>query len=229
MSDERTITMNDTAAPGSRLIELHDYVSPREDYTIACAAALFLGRGIANVKMTDIADAAGVGVATLYRHYATKTRIAIDAGTLMWRRFNLQIHRLVESNVFLEYDGAMRMGRLFNEYVDAYLRHQDFVTFLDEFDHLVVQERVPRELLMEYGQEVDSFYVVFEDAYRLGRQDGSIKRDVDFPVLYRTVAHALMGVAEKLVRGEVIPSDDFSDGSGELSCLVEITMRTLTL
>ena len=45
MSDERAITMNDAAVPGSRLIELHDYVSPREDYTIACAAALFLGVG----------------------------------------------------------------------------------------------------------------------------------------------------------------------------------------
>jgi len=210
------------------LIDLHDVHAPGEDHAIACAAALFLSRGIANVKMTDIADAAGVGVATLYRHYSTKTRISIDAGTLMWRRFNRQIHQLVESDVFLEYDGAQRMGRLFNEYVDAYSRHRDFVTFLDDFDHLVVQEQVDPELLREYGQEVDSFYLVFEDAYSLGRQDGSITREVDFPVLYRTVAHALMGVAEKLARGEVIPSDDFSDGSGELNCLVEITMRTLT-
>ena len=40
------------------------------------AAALFLRDGIEAVRMTDIAEASGVGVATLYRHFATKLRIA---------------------------------------------------------------------------------------------------------------------------------------------------------
>ena len=63
----------------------------------------------------------------------------------------------------------------------------------------------------------DSFYLIFEDAYQLGRADGTVTRVVDFPVLYRTVAHAMMGVAQKLSRGEVIPSDDFSRGTDELA------------
>lgn len=199
-----------------------------EDHVIACAAALFLSQGIANVKMTDIASAAEVGVATLYRHYATKTRIAVEAGTLMWRRFNLQIHELVESNAFLKMSGATRLATLLSEYVRGYGEHRDFVMFLDEFDHLVVAEGADADAMTAYGAEVESFYPVFEDAYLLGQQDGSITRTVDFPVFYRAIAHALMGVAEKFARGEVIPSDDFGDGTGELACLVDMALYSLT-
>jgi hypothetical protein len=44
-----------------------------------------------DVKMTDVADGGGVGVATLYRRFSTKTDLAITAGTLLWRRFNERI------------------------------------------------------------------------------------------------------------------------------------------
>ena len=196
---------------------------------IACAAALFLEQGIANVKMTDIADAAGMGVATLYRHFSTKTAIAIAAATLMWERFNEVIHALVESDEFLEMNGAERLEALFGEYCSTYVYHADFVKFLDEFDHLVLSEHPDASLLEAYGAKVDSFFFIFEDAYLMGLADGSITREVDFPVYYRAIAHALMGVAGKLMRGEVIPSDDFSSrlGVAELECIVDMAIRSL--
>ena len=191
------------------------------------AAALFLRDGIAPVRMTDIAEAAGIGVATLYRRYKTKTALAILAGTYLWQRFNERILEVVESDAFLAMDGAERLMVLFNCYLDAYAAHPDFVRFLDEFDHLVVAESVPAAELAAYGATIDSFYLIFEDAYQLGRADGTVTRAVDFGVLYRTVAHAMMGIAQKLVHGEIIPSDDFSHGRYELECLVQMARFTL--
>jgi AcrR family transcriptional regulator len=49
----------------------------RMDRAVECAAGLFLKRRIADVRMTDVAEAAGVGVATLYRRFSTKTRLAL--------------------------------------------------------------------------------------------------------------------------------------------------------
>lgn len=195
------------------------------------AAQLMLEDGIAGVRMTDIADTAKVGVATLYRHFSTKVSLAVAAGTLMWAHLNQRIHQVVESDGFLELDGAHRLQRLLNAYAALYLENPSFVRFLDEFDHLVRQEgdSVGQEALAAYGQQVDSFYVMFEDAYLLGRSDGSVVREVDFRTFYLTVAHALMGVAEKLVAGEVIPSDDFGGGElgAELGCLVDMSVRYL--
>ena len=44
--------------------------SAADAQVVECASRLFLQRGIAAVKMTEIADAAGMGVATLYRHFS---------------------------------------------------------------------------------------------------------------------------------------------------------------
>ena len=191
------------------------------------AAALFLRDGIAPVRMTDIAEAAGIGVATLYRRYKTKTALAILAGTYLWQRFNELILDMVESDGFLAADGGQRLSMLLDAYVEAYVAYPSFVRFLDEFDHLVLSEGVDSSDLAEYGSAIDSFYLIFEDAYQMGRTDGSVARKVDFGVFYRTVAHAMMGVAQKLVRGEIIPSDDFSHGKDELTCIVRMARFTL--
>ncbi len=196
-------------------------------YEVSQAAALFLRDGIAPVRMTDIADAAGIGVATLYRRYKTKTALAIKAGTYLWQRFNERILRSVESDAFLAMDGAERLTMLFGCYLDAYAAYPEFVRFLDEFDHLVLAEGVDPAELATYGATIDSFYIIFEDAYQLGRADGTVTRAVDFAVLYRTVGHAMMGVAQKLVHREIIPSDDFSHGTDELACLVQMARFTL--
>lgn len=68
----------------------------RDAHIVACAAALFLKDGLGEVRMTDIADASGIGVATLYRRFSTKTNLAIAAATLLWQRFNDRIMDIVE-------------------------------------------------------------------------------------------------------------------------------------
>lgn len=207
-----------------------DALGPRDEALVACAAEVFLARGIADVKMTDIAEAAGVGVATLYRRFSTKTDLAVLAATLLWRRFNEQIHELVESDGFLRLGGLERLEALLGSYRDAYLAHAEFMRFLDELDHLLLAEHVETARLAVYGAQVDSFYLVFDDAYLLGRMDGSVTREVDFPVFYHALAHALTSVAQKLARGEVIPSDDFAGTAcaGELDSLIAMAQCMLS-
>jgi len=191
------------------------------------AAALFLRNGIEAVRMTDIAAASGVGVATLYRHYKTKTALTIRAGAYMWNRFNVLVRHAIVDEGYHTATGADRLTILFSTYCDAYIAHPDFVRFLDEFDHMLLAEGVSSDELASYGEAVDSFYFLFEDAYTRGLDDGTITRRVDFPVLYRTVAHAMMAIAQKLVRGDIIPSDDFSKGRNELDCIVQMARCTL--
>lgn len=198
-----------------------------DDHVVACAAELFLRHGIDSVKMVDIAHTSGVGVATVYRHFSTKAAIAISAAILLWRRFNAQIRRMVESEAFMSLNGMGRMRMLLESYCIAYTAHGDFVSFVDEFDHMVVSGGLSRSELAEYGAELDSFYPIFADAYELGRMDGSIVREVEIRPFYLALAHALMAVAEKLHRGEIIPTDDFSLGSEELRCIVNMALWSL--
>ena len=99
---------------------------------------------------------------------------------------------------------------------------------MDEFDHLVLSDQLNRSGLVEYGAELESFYPIFEDAYLLGRMDGSIVREVAFRSFYLALAHALIGVAQKLCRGEIIPTDDFSSGEEEMRCIINMAIWSLT-
>jgi len=203
-------------------------VPDRDEYAVAVAARLFLRDGLANVKMVDIAESAGVGVATLYRHFSTKGNIAVAAATLLWRRFNQQLREIASTPEFASSNGLGRLEMLLNAYCDAYLVNGDFVRFLDEFDHLALAGQLPAQDLEAYGAEVDSLYEIFESSYELGRADGSIARAIDFRMFYLALAHALIGVAQKLRRGEVIPSDDFSCAQEELGCIVKMAIWSLS-
>lgn len=223
---------NDIAAPASATGQAADVpgLTPRDEAIVARAAEVFLARGIADVKMTDVAEAAGVGVATLYRRFSTKTDLAVLAASQLWGRFNRRIHTIVESDEFLRLDGFDRLNALLDAYRDAYLEHTGFLRFLDELDHLVLSEGLAADRLAAYGAELDSFYLMFDDAYLLGRMDGSVTREVDFPAFYHALAHALTSVAQKFARGEVIPSDNFAQAASasELDSLILMAKCTLS-
>ena len=85
--DRYSITRSGVCQVG---IEISSEFSPKKlkdkrmERAVSVCAELFLERGIESVKMTDIADYSGIGVATLYRYFGTKTGIAIDAMTFLW-------------------------------------------------------------------------------------------------------------------------------------------------
>ena len=194
---------------------------------VVASAALFLRNGIEAVRMTDIAKASAVGVATLYRHYKTKTELVVRAGTYMWKRFNAVVSGSIDNDEYASACGAERLTMIFSAVSCAYVKYPDFVRFLDEFDHMVISEGISQEELAKYGEAVNSFYPMLEDAYRTGLGDGSITRRVDFPVFYRTVAHSMMAIAQRIVRGDIIPSDDYSHGDNELACVMQMARFTL--
>lgn len=198
-----------------------------DEYVVECAAELFLRNGLERVKMVDIAKAANIGVATLYRHFSTKTHIAVLAAILLWEEFNQRLAKLIQSDEFLQLNGVGRLQVLLERYCDAYCAHGDFVTFVDAFDHMILSGQVGVDELTRYGAELDSFYTIFEDAYLLGRTDGSIVREIEFRQFYVALAHALMGVAQKINHGEIIPSDDFSNGREELQSIVNMALWSL--
>ena len=49
----------------------------------------------------------------------------------------------------------------------------------------------------------------------------------NFKLCYLTYAHALMELTKKLMQGELLPSDNFSNASQELSMLIETAVYFL--
>ncbi len=195
--------------------------SRREESILSAGALLFLEHGIENVKMTDIAEQSGVGVATLYRYYGTKTTVAVEVMTYLWDDLRELFGGMFDSEIFLSQTGIKQLTDLMRMFVVLYEAHKDFMKLLGEFDRYVIRENVPKDELVRYEGSVIDFYPVLERAYKKGCDDGTVRSNIDFGLFYKTYTHALMEMCKKFINGAVLPSEDFSDAEKELEMMID--------
>lgn len=188
---------------------------------VEVSAQLFLKNGIAPVKMTDIADECGIGVATLYRWFGTKNGVTIAAMTYMWNELNNMFSGIFESDVFLLQPGIKQLSDLMRMFIVLYQAHPGFMRLLSEFDLLLISENIPKKDLREYERSIINFYSVFEKAYMTGISDGTVREIPDIKLFYLSFAHTLMELGKKLIQGELLPNDDFSHAEDELSTIID--------
>ena len=201
----------------------------RYERAVSACAELFLIRGIDNVKMTDIADISGVGVATLYRNFGTKTGIAIEAMTFLWNDLNDLFSGIFDSEPFISQTGIKQLSDLLGMFRVMYTAHKSFLRLLGEFDRLVLHENIPKEELVEYEKSIINFFPVFEKSYKTGVADGTVRSDIDPGLFYLTYAHALMELCKKFISGEILPNDDFTHAENEIQLLIDGGIRYLSV
>lgn len=198
----------------------------REDAIVYVAAELFLQRGIEDVKMTDIAERAEVGVASLYRYFGTKEALVVRAGGLLWNDLHTLFRGVYEDADFHACSGMEQIRRLFGVYRTLFCEQPDFIRFVGSFDDFVLRAKLSKEELQSYEQSVLNFYPVFLGAYEAGIRDGSV-RVIESPRLfYDAVCHAVMALTQKLLRGEIIAADGFGD-TAELDLVLDMAERYL--
>lgn len=198
----------------------------REEAIVYVAAELFLRDGIESVKMTDIADRAEVGVASLYRYFGTKEALVLRAGALLWQDLQTLFGSVYEAENFHAQTGLEQIIRLFGVYRKLFREQPDFIRFVGEFDSFVIHNRVEKSQLQEYEKSVLNFYPVFLASYEAGLRDGSVRKIAEPRLYYEAVCHAVMSLSQKLLQGDILPADGFAD-TVELELLLDMAARYL--
>ncbi len=198
----------------------------RENAVLLTAAELFLREGIGQVKMTDVAAHAEVGVASLYRWFGTKDGLVVRVGALLWRDLHTLFRGVYEAEDFRACTGIVQITRLFGVYGTLFREHPDFIRFVGDFDDYVIRAKLSARELRDYEESVLNFYPVFLRAYEVGLADGTVRAIEDPRLFYDSVCHAVMSLSQKLLRGEILPADGFDDAA-ELTLLLEIAARYL--
>lgn len=193
----------------------------RFEKAVEVSAQLFLKNGIESVKMTDIADECGIGVATLYRYFGTKNGITIAAMTYMWNELNKMFTDIFESDVFLSQSGIKQINDLMRMFAVLYQAHPAFMRLLAEFDLMLSSGDIPKKELKDYEKSIINFYPVFERSYMTGISDGTVREIPDVRLFYLSYAHTLMELSKKLIQGELLPGDDFSNAEQELGTIID--------
>lgn len=175
---------------------------------ISTAAELYLANGISEAKMTDIAEQAQIGVASLYRYFGTKQLFTVKVGSYIWKTTMKQLEPFYTNDDYLHMSGIEQLSSLLNIFHVLLEQHRPFLRFLSEFETFVVREHLGIAQLTEYESCSLNMLPVMTAAIGKGVADGTIRPDVDPKVFYYTVTDSLLSMCEKFVWGNVPNTED---------------------
>ena len=186
------------------------------------AAQLYLNIGISNAKMTDIAEKAQIGVASLYRYFGTKQLFTVKVGAYIWKTTTMKLEPLYTSAEYHTKTGYEQVAALLNIFHILLQEHRPFLRFLSEFDVFVIREHLGIGQLTEYESCSMNMLPVMIDAMKKGVEDGTIRPDVDAIVFYDAITDSLLSMCEKFVWGNVPNNVDQARNQQALSMAIDM-------
>ena len=194
----------------------------RKEVMIERALELFLNSGIESTTMNDVAKASSSGIASAFRYFETKHHLVVATATLLWERLSLEVTHSIPNN-FETYTGLEQVAFMLSLFKSFYVDKPDMFRFLEQFDNYVIAHQLSEELLDGYEDKVLWFQPSMMKMIDKGKQDLSIRPDIDTQLLYLTMTHQLMSLIAKLVlRGHVLRSDDLILGEAQLDCVIDM-------
>ena len=183
------------------------------------AAELFLEYGIDGTTYQDVADRAGLGVATLYRYFPAKGDLVVEAAILIWER---------AWRIEWDLRGPTAMDKV-RDYLERFVRfyreHPAFLAFIEDFDNFIARQDVRPEGMDRYEKTLELSWPIMEGLIRDGMAEGSLRGDLDPRRTFHVISQAFMALAQKqLLRGHIITSDDEADPEDMLRTLGDMVL-----
>jgi AcrR family transcriptional regulator len=201
----------------------------RKLQVLRVAITLFKEQGIEPCTLADIADRAGVGIASLYRYFKTRQDLVIAAAGMYWQEEFEDLYKKHQDEANRLPTGRERSLRILETFLEIYDNHPEFLRFLEQFDQYVVREKVAEADLGDYDRIIGSFRNILEQAVVEGIADGSVRSEVPVALFCSATLKGLISLAQKMVsRAVIIPSDRALDGRAELHVLIDMARSYLT-
>lgn len=170
----------------------------RVDAAVRAAAELYLERGIDAVKMTDIAERSQLGVASLYRYFGTKQHFTIQVASYIWKEQLRLYEGVYDSDYYKQKTGIEQVEELMKIFKVLLCGQSRFVHFITDFDAFVAREGIGKNELSEYEQSALKAETLMEAALTKGKEDGTVRSDIDGKLYYFTASRCLMAMCRRL-------------------------------
>lgn len=210
----------------NRSITVDRQKEERKERVVLAAIKVFTEKGIENAKMTDIAEKAGIGVASVYRYFKTKPELVIAAASKFWELGFALLPGNDDQVVLSQLNGLEKVRRILEVSLTLFRERQDFIRFLEELDYYILKEQIPVDQLAVYEMDMFDTQTLLDAALETGKRDGSIRPDIDINQFSSIITRALMSYCQKLVlRGNVVPSDQEFSGELQIEVLIDMAIR----
>ena len=190
---------------------------------------LFSEKGIEAVSMQEVANACGVGVATLYRYYNTKAALAIAISRRQWENYAVFVRARQREEHVESLTAAERLAFYLDFYIELYQDHSAMLRFNQNFNNYVRHEGVTREQMGPYMAAIGGFAEMFHELYEQGRRDGTLRTDLSEEKMFASTMHIMLAVAVRYAQGLLYSADDDSDRMEEMRLLKRMILSEMTV
>lgn len=194
----------------------------RRQQLIEDAFHIFSEKTIDKLSMNEVADACGVGIATLYRHFSTKSALVLAVSTWAWQRAIRTSSR--QSND--EVSAAWAYERFLDSFLNLYRYHRDVLRFNQFFNVYVQNEDISPEYMGPYMEIIGALNERFHAVYEKGRQDGTLRTEVPEREMFSTTLHLMLAAVTRYAVGLVYQGG--VDPEQELLTLKRMLLREYT-
>lgn len=210
--------------------EQNELKTSRINRILESAFNLFSEKGIDTITMNDIASTAEIGVASLYRYFATKDEIAIRTAIWAWSRQKDVILPALQSDSYESLTGYAQIEKIFKMFVDLYDKEKTFLRFIYFFDSYINRQKISYERLFDYEGMIAMVQDIVANAINKGISDGSINQEYaeQQKDLYFTTMHSLFSMSQKLsLAGNMLAMDSAVDGTSQMKLLSVLLLKAI--
>ena len=190
-------------------------------FVVDVATNLFLSDSINTVTIKDIAVAADIGEATIYRYFSNKENIIMACINNLMETVARDYFKLSQGKT-----GFEKLAIFYESFLDVFKDNPDFFFFLKEFDAYIYATRVRN--LKAYERDISQYKIYYINAYDLGLQDGSVKEIKNIDVFYYSTTHSILELCKKLsLKRALLTQDKSIKKAAEIQCLIKLILQGL--
>lgn len=177
--------------------------------------------------MQHIADAADVGVASVFRYYDNKTDLVIAISAYKWNNSLKKIEESRPVDYIKEIPAIERLKFTLDTYLKMYQNNKDLLKFNDNFNHYITHEHVDDKRLEPFTIAVNPMLDRLHWMYQKGKEDHTIRTDISENEFIRATAHSMMASCQHYAGGFIwgAEKDKNHDYSPELMLLKEMILK----
>ena len=187
-------------------------IAAKKQKFIKKAYELFSSRNIESVSLQDVADETGFGISMLYRYFANKQTLVVEAAVWKWKQFQEENWKR-RPNANFE---GMTAKEMFDFYLDSFLllyrNYRDLLRFNQFFNVYVQAHNISKATLQPYQGLIESFKEEFHEMYIKAELDHTIRTDISEQKMFSTSLHLMLAAVTRYAVGLVyIPKDGFDE------------------
>ena len=188
---------------------------------------LFCSRSIEEVKLQDVADASGYGIATLYRYFDHKATLLLEIAAWKWSAFFEENRKRRPTQEFSNQTAAEMLDFYLDSFIEVYRRDKDLLRFNQFLNIYLHSDEAGTDMKKLYQRLMKPVAEVFHEMYEKAKKDRTVRTDVSEEEMLSVTIHLMLAVITRYAVGLAYEPEGF-DAVKELEIQKEMLFLKYT-